>query len=302
MTKKSKDKFNLTIPGEATEAAAIRVAETVFGAAADGTVSIVGNIFGGLIGDRIREWRTRNLINVLAKTAEHLKKQGVPLEKARGLPMGEAYIMFENASTQDDSLISEMWGKLISEAMNPSRSASLDRTITSVLTGFSPSEAMLFAAVSFLGLKPCQFHEFDINADFIASYQENRSKYQGWVSDCRSDSDHEDFDTIEAAAQSLMSKNLIVPRDFVNTHNNGPDAGTVLMLLGTLHGQNGALEYLTTRDFDGGDAKLSTTIFMPTMLGSIIGRYCLPDNPKWLPQKDHRAKEGEEYWLQRLGY
>ncbi len=39
------------------------------GTAADGLMGVAGDIIGGLVTDRIKEWRTRNLVNSLAKSS-----------------------------------------------------------------------------------------------------------------------------------------------------------------------------------------------------------------------------------------
>jgi len=101
------------------EKAAARVLEKVLGGATDGFVATSANIFGGLVGDHLREWRTRNLVRHLARTAEFLKEKGISIEKARSLPMGELYSMFEEASKQDEPSVSNLWAGLLANAMNP---------------------------------------------------------------------------------------------------------------------------------------------------------------------------------------
>jgi hypothetical protein len=123
------------------EKAAGRVLEKAMGGAADGVVAVAGDLFGGWVGDKIREWRTRNLINQLAKTAALLREKGVPLEKARALPMGEAYAMFEEASKQDDPDVSDMWAALLANAMDDRTGVSVDGAYIATLRTISGAEA-----------------------------------------------------------------------------------------------------------------------------------------------------------------
>lgn len=119
------------------------VAGRLAGATTDGVVSIATDLFGGLIGDRIRQWRTRNLVNSLAKTADMLKEKGIPLDKAKVLPMGEAYAMFENASKQDDPTVSELWAGLLANAMDPDSETTIEPALVETLKSFSGCEAAL---------------------------------------------------------------------------------------------------------------------------------------------------------------
>ncbi|RWA97590.1 Abi-alpha family protein [Mesorhizobium sp.] len=129
------------------EKEAAKVAGAVIGRTAGGVMDTVSDIFGGLIGDAIKEWRKRNLISLLARTAEILKARGVALEKAKALPMGEAYAMFEEASKQDDPAIAEMWAALLANAMDERTDASIDPAFVAVLRVISGVEAHVLKLV-----------------------------------------------------------------------------------------------------------------------------------------------------------
>jgi hypothetical protein len=129
------------------EEEAAKVAGAVIGRSATGVMDTVSDVFGGLIGDAVREWRTRNLIGRLARTAEILKAKGVTLDKAKALPMGEAYAMFEEASKQDDPTVSEMWAALLANAMDPKLNVSVNPTIVSALRSINGRDAKVLIYV-----------------------------------------------------------------------------------------------------------------------------------------------------------
>ncbi len=117
------------------------MAGAVIGRAAGGIMDTVANVFGGLIGDAIREWRTRNLIRHLARTAEILEARGVSLDKAKALPMGEAYAMFEEASKQDDPTLAEMWSALLANAMDATKGVRIEPAFVATLRVISGVDA-----------------------------------------------------------------------------------------------------------------------------------------------------------------
>lgn len=71
------------------EAAAARVAERAMNSTVDGLGGFVADVFGGVIGDSVKQWRNRNLVASLAKTKSRLDEMGIPLANAKALPMGE---------------------------------------------------------------------------------------------------------------------------------------------------------------------------------------------------------------------
>lgn len=120
-----------------------KVAGRVFGTAADGLMGVAGDIIGALVTDRIKEWRTRNLVNSLAKTAELLKAKSIPLEKTKALPMGDAYAMFEEASKQDDPTIQDMWAALLANALDPDSDVRIEPAYVSTLKVIGGAEAKI---------------------------------------------------------------------------------------------------------------------------------------------------------------
>jgi hypothetical protein len=132
------------------EEEAAKVAGALIGRTAGGVMDTVSDVFGGLVGDAVREWRTRNLISRLARTAEILKAMGVSLDRAKALPMGEAYAMFEEASKQDDETVAEMWSALLANAMHPDLDVKIEPAFVATLKIMGPLEAKVFRLIKAL--------------------------------------------------------------------------------------------------------------------------------------------------------
>lgn len=129
------------------EAAAARVAERALNETWTGVGGFFGDVLGGLIGDRTRLWRTRNLIATLAKTRDLLSEYGVSVEKAKSLPMGEALAIFEGASKTEDVDLQEMWAALLANRMRPDKGSFIDPSFPRLLTELSGLDAQI---ISFL--------------------------------------------------------------------------------------------------------------------------------------------------------
>ncbi|MBM3089269.1 DUF4393 domain-containing protein [Ensifer sp. T173] len=125
------------------EAAAARVAERAMNTTFDGVAGVVGDVFGGLLGDGIKQWRTRRLVTTLVKTKDHLESAGIPIENAKALPMGELYAIFEGASKQEDPTLTEMWAALLANAMNPNDPTPLDPAFPKLLERMSGLDALI---------------------------------------------------------------------------------------------------------------------------------------------------------------
>lgn len=130
------------------EAAAARVAERALNDTWTGVGGFFGDVLGGLIGDRTRLWRTRNLIVTLAKTRDFLSKYGVSVEKAKSLPMGEALAIFEGASKTDDVDLQEMWAALLANRMRPDKGSFIDPSFPRLLTELSGLDAQIINFLS----------------------------------------------------------------------------------------------------------------------------------------------------------
>lgn len=130
------------------EAAAARVAERALNETWTGAAGFIGDVFGGLVGDRVKQWRTRNLVDALAKTKEHLEAKGVSIENAKSLPVGELLVIFEGASKTDDVDLSSMWGALLSNGMNPKNDTFIDPSFPRLLSELSGLDARIISYIN----------------------------------------------------------------------------------------------------------------------------------------------------------
>ena len=97
------------------------VASEVLRAAAGGVSSGIkestSDIWGALVGDPLKIWRTRRLIDGLESVASHIRKKGLNLKDAKALPFGDMLILFDGISKEDDQTLSDMWARLIAECL-----------------------------------------------------------------------------------------------------------------------------------------------------------------------------------------
>lgn len=125
------------------EEAAGKVAEKALNETWTGASGFLGDVFGGLVGDRVKQWRTRNLVDTLAKTKDHLESKGVNIDAAKSLPMGELLVIFEGASKTDDFDLSSMWAALLSNGMNPENKITIDPSFPRLLNELSGLDARI---------------------------------------------------------------------------------------------------------------------------------------------------------------
>lgn len=129
--------------------AALQVLSAVAPSAKRGLINTVGDIFGGLIGDRIHYWRQRNLVDTLEVTARHIQEKGVDLAKARSLPEGELYAIFDGASKADEPDIRKMWASLLATSLDPTKDHVEIRKYAATLEQLNGSEARLLAFLDY---------------------------------------------------------------------------------------------------------------------------------------------------------
>lgn len=115
------------------------------GGAAVGIKESTGDIWGALVGDPLKIWRTRRLMDGLEDVARKLKDKGIDLNKAKALPFGDMLVLFDGISKEEDKTLSDLWAGLIAESMiektDPSISA---RSVAAVLSQLSPESARIF--------------------------------------------------------------------------------------------------------------------------------------------------------------
>lgn len=161
MTEKSEVKnTNVAIFGSELEAAAGRVAERALNKSVDGVSGLIGDVFGGWIGDSIQQWRTRRLVACLIETKTFLEARGIPLENAKSLPMGEVFSIFDGASKQEDVSLTHMWASLLASGMDPHQEVLVEPSFYRILGSMSGLDALI---VEFI----IEFEEFSKKYDDI---------------------------------------------------------------------------------------------------------------------------------------
>ncbi|CUW88410.1 MULTISPECIES: Abi-alpha family protein [Rhizobium/Agrobacterium group] len=133
----------ITLLKSEIEAAAARVAERAGNLTVDGVAGVTREVFGGLVGDSLTQWRNRNLVTKLAKSKDHFDRLGIPIENAKALPKGELYAIFDGMSKQDDPQLSDMWSALMTNAMRPDIRFVLDPALPKVLEQLSGVDAVI---------------------------------------------------------------------------------------------------------------------------------------------------------------
>lgn len=146
-TKLNPDSPHLSLPGQEMEKAASEVLKVLGNETGKGIASIAGNAFGGLFGDKIRDWRTRNMIKTAAKTKLFLDQMGIPLEKTKALPLGEFYQLFEEASKEDAPDLANMWSKLLASAMSDTEGNVETKRHIKIIQQLSPGDASLLQSI-----------------------------------------------------------------------------------------------------------------------------------------------------------
>lgn len=129
--------------------AALEILGAVAPQAKRGLSVAIGDIFGGLIGDRIHYWRRRNLVDLLEVTAKHIREKGVDLANARVLPEGELYAIFNGASKADQPDVQRMWASLLASSLDPNGDHSETRKFAATLEQLNGSEARMLAFLAY---------------------------------------------------------------------------------------------------------------------------------------------------------
>jgi hypothetical protein len=90
--------------------------------------------------DRIKAWRTRNLITIAAETRRELETRGL-LTDFRSLPPGDSIRWIEGAAQEDEAEIQSLWARLLANAADSSVAVSIDKTIAGLLRELRPLDA-----------------------------------------------------------------------------------------------------------------------------------------------------------------
>lgn len=128
---------------------ALGVVKAAAGGVSSGIRESSADVWGALVGDPLKMWRTRRLIDGLESVASHLKQKGVDLKSAKALPFGDMLILFDGISKEDNQILSDMWARLIADSMIENNKPSISaRSIAAILEQMSPETAKIFEFLS----------------------------------------------------------------------------------------------------------------------------------------------------------
>ena len=114
----------------------------------EGITGTAIDVWGGLVGDRIKYWRQRNLISTLEKTSDFLKRKNVNLSKAHALPDGAMYQIFEGTIKSDDHDIQKLWAGLLSETLEAAEPNPKLNSIVICISNMLGADAILLKLIS----------------------------------------------------------------------------------------------------------------------------------------------------------
>ena len=97
--------------------------------------------FGGMLGDKVREWRFRNLANIMGRVQKLADERQLPPENLKALPFGDAIRVIEAASEEEDESVAELWARLLANAAGPAKSNGVTKVHVDILKSISASEA-----------------------------------------------------------------------------------------------------------------------------------------------------------------
>lgn len=129
----NENKGFLTGLGDPASDVAAKVAVAAAGGLLDGIKQSGGDVWGGIVGDRIRFWRIERFCIGLTKTAGKLKDKGIPLEKAKALPYGEMLAIFDGMSKAEEDSLSDLWASLLADAMSVRNVSGLSKKSAAII-------------------------------------------------------------------------------------------------------------------------------------------------------------------------
>lgn len=125
------------------EREALQLLQAASGGLKHGVSATVGDVWGGLVGDRVAEWRRRNLLKIADRTTGYLRDRGVSKSDARALPNGELYFLFEGASKADEPKLQELWARLLACRLDPDAEKQSFDIFSKIIGSLSVIEAAL---------------------------------------------------------------------------------------------------------------------------------------------------------------
>ncbi len=152
---------------------AARLVAKAIGVPLDAIYDVTGDIWGGLVGQKLKAWRLKNTVNVFEQTAAKLNERGIDLEKLRTLSNAEMLALFDGSSKEDDRNIQDLWASLLANSLAPNGEA-FDRKFVSVLTNMASGEARTFKLIVELHQTALTFYDETRDVDSF----EDRHQFQ----------------------------------------------------------------------------------------------------------------------------
>jgi hypothetical protein len=111
----------------------------IFGTVPSDVVGVVG-------GDWLHHIRIRNAAKLAQRTEEILRDRGI-LEQTEPMSPSLALPLLHAAQDETREELSEMWARMLSNGMDPSRSASIRQSIILTVKSFDPLDAVILQMV-----------------------------------------------------------------------------------------------------------------------------------------------------------
>lgn len=102
-----------------------------------------GDLWNSLIGDRISAYRARNAMSIQKKLHDEAARLGLRLNSDK-IPNRYAFTWFEEATKQDEQELQTLFARLLARAAAADRENQPDRRLVTVLSSFTPDDAMVF--------------------------------------------------------------------------------------------------------------------------------------------------------------
>lgn len=136
---------NSSLPGHQTDKAVAELIRSVGKPLTESLMAAVGDIYGGLVGDRLREWRTLRAVEFAEKTVRALNEKGIDTSALASLPNGRMYEICSASVNEGDEEIQEYWSRLLASYAAGEINADYERTFSQILKQLRPVDAHLLA-------------------------------------------------------------------------------------------------------------------------------------------------------------
>jgi hypothetical protein len=99
----------------------------------------MGSTIGELLRDEVRLLRWKNAHRVLDRAERYLKERGAQGKKT--LPLGLAIRFMDGASLEEDSILQDLWARLLANAVDPNKEYDISKTHMALLSEMNALDA-----------------------------------------------------------------------------------------------------------------------------------------------------------------